>query len=370
MANKITNWFEREGKIYARITYVDSEGKRRQKAKLVASKSDVPKAVRELQEEIAKGEPDVSSHKKTTLDEFLKTWLATVKQNVRYKTYTMYEYLIRCHVQPVLGAKELQKIRRLEVQMLITGMREKGLSAKTVRETYRVLKRVLQQAVDWDMRVDNPALKVEIPKKVHNEMKFLSDEQAQKFLREASKDRLGVLFHFALKTGMRPGEYLALRWSDVDLKNKRVTVQRALVESEDEDFGFAEPKTARGRRTIPLSESLVSLLEQHRKEQPDAHRFTHNLIFPSTKGTPISRRNLERRNFKTILRNAKLPDMRLYDLRHTHATLLLMAGENPKVVSERLGHANVAFTLETYTHVLPSMQEGATERLEKILKGK
>lgn len=367
MANRVTNYFERDRRIYARITYTDSTGKRRQKARLAESKSDVPKVIRELEDELEKGGPDIFRHSETTLGEFLDTWLATVKQNVRYKTYSFYEYLVRCHIRPALGTRELQQIRRLDVQQFVTGLREKGLSAKTVRETYRLLKRVFDQAVNWQMRFDNPALKVEIPKKVHNEMKCLTESESQKFLEEALKDRWGVLFHLALKTGLRPGELLALRWSDIDLTKKRVTVQRALVDGENTRFAFEEPKTVKSRRTIPLSESLVALLEKHKRQQPDAHRFTYNLVFANRKGEPLSRRTLERRNFKRILTAAGLPNVRLYDLRHTHATLLLLSGENPKVVSERLGHASVAFTLDTYAHVLPSMQEGATERLEAIL---
>ena len=146
-----------------------------------------------------------------------------------------------------------------------------------------------------------------------------------------------------------------------------MTVQRTLVDGENTRFAFDEPKTAKGRRTIPISDSLVALLEKHKRQQPDAPRFTHNLIFANRNGEPLSRRILERRYFKKILQDVKLPNIRLYDLRHTHATLLLLAGENPKVVSERLGHASVAFTLDTYAHVLPSMQEQATERLEAIL---
>src|SRR5438105_6384308 len=112
MANKITNYFERDGRIYARITYTDSTGKRRQKARLAESKSDVPKVIRELEDELEKGGPDIFRHSETTLGEFLDTWLATVKQIVRYKTYSFYEYLVRCHIRPALGTRELQQIRR------------------------------------------------------------------------------------------------------------------------------------------------------------------------------------------------------------------------------------------------------------------
>ena len=368
MARKVTNYFERNGKLYARISYMDSEGKRRQKARLAESKSDIPRVVRQLEDELERGGPDLFRHSKTTLDRYLDTWLGIMKQNVGEKTYSTYEYLLRCHVRPTLGRKELQNIRRLDVQAVISSMRERGLSAKTVRETHMVLSRALKQAVEWEMLIKNPAANVELPKKTRQEMQYLSGEQAQRFLTEAMRDKWGVLFCFALKTGMRPEEYLALRWSDLDLKKKNATVQRVLIRKrKGGGFIFAEPKTPRSRRTIPLSQSLVGMLEEHKQTQPDAHRFTYNLVFASDAGTPLSMRNLERRNFKPVLKRADLPGIRLYDLRHTHATLLLLAGENPKVVSERLGHASVAFTLDTYAHVLPSMQEEATEKLEALL---
>jgi integrase len=138
---------------------------------------------------------------------------------------------------------------------------------------------------------------------------------------------------------------------------------------------FSEPKTAKSRRTVPLPPYVIRKLQEHRRHQLEHKLKTgekfhneHNLIFTSKTGTIVSIRNLQRRHFKPLLVKAKVPDIRLYDLRHTCATLLLAAGENPKVVSERLGHASIVLTLDTYSHVLPTMQKSATERLEKLLR--
>lgn len=176
---------------------------------------------------------------------------------------------------------------------------------------------------------------------------------------------------------MRPEEYLGLQWKDVDTDRGTVTVRRALVWREKGGWYFGEPKTARSRRSIPLPVSIVRALGEHHRKQgeerlksgPDYQQ--HDLVFATPEGGPLAPRNLKRRHFRPILERAKLPpDFRLYDLRHSCATLLLAAGEHPKVVSERLGHATVTLTLDVYSHVLPTMQEAATERLEKMLFSK
>ncbi|MGI8670276.1 MAG: site-specific integrase [Aridibacter sp.] len=148
-----------------------------------------------------------------------------------------------------------------------------------------------------------------------------------------------------------------------------------MVKKKGGGFIFSEPKTSKSRRSIPLSNEALTSLRTHRKRQLEnrlklgASFENLDLIFPSELGTPIQHRNLVRRYFKPILKKAELPNIRLYDLRHTTATLLLSAGENPKVVSERLGHASVVLALDTYSHVLPTMQQDATKKLGNILYG-
>src|SRR5581483_8532548 len=167
--------------------------------------------------------------------------------------------------------------------------------------------------------------------------------------------------------------YLALKWSDIDLKEGNAVVRRTLVWRKSGGWYFGEPKTSRSRRTVPLPQSL----RMHRRlqnelklqlEAAEREAFQKNdLVFAASNGMPHAIRNLKQRHFKPILKRAELPMIRLYDLRHSCATLLLAAGENPKVVSERLGHASITLTLDTYSHVLPTMQQSATEKLERIL---
>jgi integrase len=311
-----------------------------------------------------------------TVGDYLDKWLNTAaRHRVRERTFVDYSELLDRYVRPSIGEKRLSGLRPLHIQSLYTELQERGLSARTVRYTHAVLSSALKQAVKWLMLAQNPASLVDVPKQARKEMQALSPEEAKRFLTESCKDRWSALFALALSTGMRPEEYLGLQWKDVDLGNGIATVQRALVwNRKGGGWSFTQPKTARSRRNIPLPSSVKSALIAHRRKQAEerlkagAEYQNHDLVFATIEGTPLMMRNLLRRHFKPILKRAELPgNIRLYDLRHSCATLLLAANEHPKVVSERLGHASITLTLDTYSHVLPSMQQAASEKLESLL---
>lgn len=313
-----------------------------------------------------------------TVGAYLDKWLQTAAQGrLRESTFTGYSELLVRYVRPAFGEKRLSELRPLHIQCLYTEMLERGLSPRTVRYTHAVLSSALKQAVKWLLLSQNPASLVDLPKATQKEMQALSPEEAKRFLNEAQKDRWSALFALALATGMRPEEYLGLQWKDIDLERGSATVQRALVWSRNGGgWTFTAPKTARSRRNIPLPGSVVSALAAHKRQQWEerfkrgAEYHNHDLVFASNEGTPIMMRNLLRRHFKPILKRANIAQhIRLYDLRHTCASLLLAANEHPKVVSERLGHASITLTLDTYSHVLPSMQQAASEKLELMLFG-
>jgi integrase len=195
----------------------------------------------------------------------------------------------------------------------------------------------------------------------HKEYRVLSPEEAARFLKVAATKPHGLIFELALWTGMRPEEYLALQWSDIDLSKGTARIRRALVRHK-KTVQFEEPKTARSRRTVYLPQPIAQKLKAHKRKQgAEKLKFKgtwgpYDLVFCSVEGTPLSIPNLTYRYFRPILTAAGLPQIRLYDLRHSCATLLLVADENPKVVSERLGHSTVVLTLDTYSHVIPTMQ--------------
>lgn len=308
-------------------------------------------------------------------NKYLDKWLETAaKPRVREKTFKSYEELLRLYIRPHLGDIKISELTPLKIQDTYNKLTEQGLSPRTVRYAHSVLRDALEQAVKWQMLTRNPCQHVDLPKNQKKEMTILTAGQAKTFLEAAKESKWYPLFSLLLASGMRPGEALGLRWPDIDFDQGRIHVQRALSQT-DEGRRLLEPKTAKGRRVIPLPKSVLADLKAHRKAQLEEQMRLrhlegfeqHNLVFASANGKPVDHNNLVSRHFKPILVKAELPNIRLYDLRHTCATLLLLAGVNPKIVSERLGHASVTLTLDTYSHVLPDMQQSAADKLEKLL---
>jgi integrase len=195
------------------------------------------------------------------------------------------------------------------------------------------------------------------------------------FLEAAVDDRLGALFGLAATAGLRPSEYLALKWIDLDEVGGTVRILRTLEWPHGGGWQFADVKRPKSRRTVKLHSEVIEALRQHRRNQDERRaaagdRWTeHGLIFTTRTGGPLDERNVAQQDFIRILTAAGLPTtFRLYDLRHTAATLALAAGVRPRVVSEMLGHASAAFTLDVYSHVLPHMQDSAVEKVEVLLR--
>lgn len=310
------------------------------------------------------------------LYEFIDKWLLEVaKHRVKENTFDRYQSIAKTYIKKYIGQTRLCDLEDYQVQKFYDGLRDKGLSPRTVRYAHTVLSSALKQAIKWRMIANNPCSLCELPKLKKVEMKYLKPNEASFFLQVAKENKLYALFLLAVETGMRPSEYLALKWTDINFERKFLSVKRAVVKKKGGGFIFSEPKTSNSRRSIPLSDEALNALKRHRIPQLEnrlklgADYQNLNLIFPSEVGSPIQHRNIVGRYFKPILKKAGLPDIRLYDLRHTMATLLLSAGENPKVVSERLGHASVTLTLDTYSHVLPNMQADATNKMRKMLYG-
>jgi integrase len=364
------NYVERNGKVYARKCYRDSTGKKRQIWRRVETKTQAKEKAGKLTEELNQFGVESFEHD-LTLGEYLDRWLKSVKNKVSEHTAGDYEAVLKRHVRPLLETRRLSKLRPLDFQSVVDNLNEQGFAPRTVKYVHTVLSSAIKQAVRWRLLTSNPAQYVELPKSIRREMQCLSVEQAKAFLKESAKDEFGLLFEFAIVTGMRPEEYLALKWDDI--QDGVVSIQRVLIRRSGGGWYFTEPKTKNSRRSVPLPEYLLAKLKHHRAVQ-SAYRLkqgdkykNHNLVFPSRSGTPMSIRNLDRRHFKPILERANLPKIRLYDCRHTCATLLLAAGENPKIVAERLGHSKISMTLDVYSHVLPTMQKSATEKISTLL---
>ncbi len=309
-------------------------------------------------------------------NDYLDKWLTeSAKPRLREVTLDSYRSLLKKHVREKLGSRKLSDIKPFDIQKIYNQMTESGLSPRTIRYVHTILKTVFSQAVKWQMIVINPCDIANLPRQQKNEMKAFSPEQVKRFLEAAKDDKHGLIFAFALASGMRPEEYLALKWSDVDFQKHTATVQRTLIWRSGGGWYFSEPKTAKSRRTLPLPESLLVKLKTHKRQQGEAilklGQFyeRNNFVFATDEGKPLRYGNLTKRHFHKILEKAGLKGFRLYDLRHTTATLLLSEGVNPKIVSERLGHASIVLTLDTYSHVLPDMQKEASSKLGQVLFG-
>jgi integrase len=309
-----------------------------------------------------------------TVSEYLERWLSdSVKGSVRPKTFDSYEWLVRKHIAPALGRVKLKTLTSAHIQGFYRSKLEAGLSPRTVQYLHVVLHRALKQALRWGLVPRNVSEAVDPPKVRREEIRPLSSDQARRLLEAASGDRFEALYALAIHCGLRQGELLGLRWEDVDLEAGTLHVRRTLNLAKDGPK-FTAPKTAKSRRQIRLTAGAVAALRRHHDRQfEESTRLTglwqdYGLVFATTIGTPINPRNLTSRSFKPLLKRAGLPDIRFHDLRHTCATLLLKRSVHPKLVQELLGHATIAVTLDTYSHLVPGMGDQAANAMESVLE--
>src|SRR5215207_1725443 len=308
-----------------------------------------------------------------TLGEHLDSWLnGSVRGSVRQSTFDRYEIAVRVHIKPALGRLKLKILTPAHLAGFYQDRLSAGFAPASVNKLHVTLHKALDQAVRWRMIPRNVAAVVKAPRPNPKEMRTLSAEETRKLLEAARGDRFEALYVLAVTTGMRQGELLALKWQDVDLENATVSVRRTLTKNGTRLL-FGVPKTKKSRRTIRLTEAAVRVLREHLDRQlarierlGDLYK-DQGLVFASEVGTPMNPTNLRRRSLASLLKRAKLPRIRFHDLRHTCATLLLSRNVHPKYVQELLGHANIAITLDTYSHVIPSMGDQTARAMEDAL---
>jgi integrase len=300
-----------------------------------------------------------------TLNQFLDRWIEVcAKPRLRAKSLRDYEGLLRRYVRPPLGGKALATVSAFAIQALYRELLDRNLSARSIRYTHAVLRSALKQAVRWNLILANPADLVDLPRQNRRCVGVLSVEQARAFIKAINGSPYQALLAFAMTTGMRPSEYLALTWNDLDLDGGTVSISRTLEWGKG-GWRFGDTKRSRSRRMVKLQAWVVALLRKQMSK--DQGCCGTDLVFRAKRGGPVRESHFVRRYFKPLLKDADLPEIRLYDLRHTAATISLAAGVPPKVISEQLGHSSVAFTLDIYAHVLPHMQDAAAETVQALL---
>ena len=314
-----------------------------------------------------------------TVKAYLPRWLAHVGPNVRATTLQRYREIVEHHLIPAIGHHQLAKLKPIQVSdawanALANGRRDGkgGLSAQTVKHLHRVLSQALKQAVRWQIIARNPCDAIDAPRPQRQEMTIVSDDEAARLLDAIAQTRMHLPVLLAVTTGMRRGEILGMRWRDVELDGAALSVSQTLEHTKD-GLKFAPPKTARSRRRISLPALTFEALRRHKARQArellalGVRKGDDGLVVCRRDGEPIRPRSITR-EFTRLVARADVPRVRFHDLRHTHISHLLLSCVHPKVASERAGHASVSITLDTYSHVLPGLQENAASRIDDLLR--
>jgi integrase len=369
---------------------LNAKGQRRRRTIYGSSKGEVQEKLRELQTAADKGRlPEAG---KMTVGQFLDGWYTnTHKAAVQPTTALRNEMKIRLHLVPHLGQVRLAKLTAMHVEKLFADMQEAGDSSHERNRCGKLLRQALHHAVKKGLVPHNVALDVELPRIAKKEMQIFDQEQAGTFLEEARNDRLFALYAVALDSGARQGELFGLQWPDIDFETGSMQIRRSLEEIKGQ-HRLKEPKTVKARRRIELSRFGLDAIHEHRKAMlAEGRDVRAGTVFVDTVGGWLRKSNMTRYSFKPIIKRAnakmmkegkekalkggmdpekvkvaQLPDLRFHDLRHTSASLLLLADVNVKVVSERLGHSGIEMTLSTYSHVLPTMQAKAARAIDGL----
>jgi integrase len=294
-----------------------------------------------------------------SLADYAKQWLEVMRCRLRPTTFAGYELCLGRAVR-MLGAVPVVRLTPQLIQACYAGLLAEGLSPRTVFHTHAVLHRALKQARNWGLTRGNPTELVSVPRPPYREMRALSKAQLEVLFETSRETRWYPLWVLLGTTGLRIGEALGLKWSDVDLLAGRVQVRRALQRQRGRGLVFVEPKSVTSRRCVELPQLAITVLAQQRL------RVEGELVFPNRDGEPTESSTVTEA-LKVALDRAGLPRIRVHDLRHTTATVLLEAGVHPKLVQHLLGHSTVALTLNTYSHVTPGLNGEVARMMDRLL---
>ncbi len=344
-------------------------GKRTRKAFYGATKDEV-------REQMRRYVPSAPvNHSTETVEQYLRRWLAEVARiTLSPTTLALYEDTLRIHVYAFVGTVVLAQLTPSQLRTFFAQLETNGRSVRMRRCIYAVLRSALNEAVRMELLTKNPLKPVTPPKPIRTEMKVWNQEETQGFFEKTKDHPFFAAFVLGAGMGMRVGEILGLRWKNVDLAAGVLHVREQLLEvrgrihsDADHPDGLYPPKRS-SVRSVELPAFVISALRRQKERLLARGQAANQWVFPRKDGKPYLKNGL-RKAFKIAAEEAGLPEIRLHDLRHTCATLLLAAGVNVKVVQERLGHSDIAITLGVYSHVLPNMQKEASDKMDGILRG-
>lgn len=306
--------------------------------------------------------------------QYLERWLTdAARLKVRPRTFESYRLNVNGRLIPLIGRHRLGSLTPQIVQGAYAKLLGRGLSARSVQQAHTVLHGALRQAVRWGMVGRNACDGVIVPRVTRTEMSTLTAEQLAVLFDATADHHLHALWVLLATTGLREGEALGLQWPDLDLDRNRLMVRRSLQRQTGVGMVLVEPKTSRSRRTVHMSRVAVEAMSRHRIRQRELRlamgpewQDGADLVFRTKFGRPVTAKWVNDA-FRRALTEAGLPRIRVHDLRHTAATLLLTKGVHPKVVQEMLGHSTVTLTLDTYSHVTPSLHQEAADQMDAML---
>ena len=306
-----------------------------------------------------------------TVAQFLERWLTDcVAPSTRPRTLDSYSDSVRLHLRPTIGNIPLANLAPQHVQAMINEKLAAGFSPRSVQYMHSVLSRALNRAVKWDLVPRNVCTLVAPPRVPRHHVEPLSPEDAHRLLDAVKDDQNEALYSVAMALGLRKGEALGLRWLDIDLDAGTVSVRHQLQTRRGKTL--TEPKSERSRRTLPLPQFAVKALRAHRARQLQARLLAGSRwketghVFTTSIGTPMDASRVSKL-FRKALKKATLPHKRFHDLRHTAASLLLAQGVHPRVVMETLGHSQISVTMNTYSHVMPTLLRDAADKMDALL---
>ncbi len=351
-------------------TGIGSDGKYRRHFETVRGrKSDAQKKLNELLVSLEKG--IYTPPGRLTLTEHLRNWLeGYVKTNCSPRTLDGYQSIIETHLIAALGQIQLKHLHPQAIQRYYGKACEK-LSPRTVAKHHRLLSQALKYAVRQGYLGNNPCELVDAPSWKGKAMRTLTPGEVEVLFDVAKGSYYYSLYYTAVSTGLRQAELLGLRWRDTDLNLLSISVSQVLYKRRG-ICKFTEPKTSHSRRLVAMTPKLAIFLREYKAERERLNRelgielTLDSLVFAYEDGRPLDPGILSH-EFAKIAKKAGLENVRFHDLRHTFASLMLLRGAKPKVISEALGHASVAFTMDVYSHIIEGMQEDAMALLDEVL---